>query len=106
MPISPAEPFAAINRVAMMDSYLGFNLDGWQLSFGKQSLSWGPGPGGSLILSDNADPFYMVRLTQAQPMELPSLLRLLGPCAWKRSWAARKAIPFQDARLSMGKRSA
>jgi membrane-associated phospholipid phosphatase len=94
VPISPAQPFAAINRVAMMDSYLGFNGDGWQLSFGKQSLSWGPGPGGSLILSDNADPFYMVRLTQVQPMELPSVLGLLGPLRLETFMGREKGHPL------------
>jgi len=94
VPISPAEPFDAINRVAMMDSYLGFNLDDWQISFGKQSLSWGPGPGGSLILSDNADPFYMVRIAQAQPMELPSFLGLLGPVRLETFMGREKGHPI------------
>jgi Capsule assembly protein Wzi len=79
VPLGPAAPFPAIDRVAVMDSYVGLNLDGWQLSFGKESLSWGPGPGGSLILSDNADPFYMVRMAGVQPLELPSFFRRLGP---------------------------
>jgi hypothetical protein len=93
-PVSPAQPFAAINRVAMMDSYFGFNLDGWQMSFGKQSLSWGPGPGGSLILSDNADPFYMVRLGETQPMELPSFFRLLGPVRLESFMGREKGHPL------------
>ena len=79
VPVSPAEPFGAINQVAVLDSYLGFNLDNLQISFGRQSLSWGPGPGGSLILSDNAAPFYMLRVSQARPVELPWFLGVLGP---------------------------
>ncbi len=94
VPIGPAEPFNPINRVAMMDSYFGFNLDGWQMSFGKQSLSWGPGPGGSLILSDNADPFYMVRLARAQPVELPSFLGLLGPMRMESFMGREKGHPL------------
>ena len=94
VPISPAQPFDPINRVAMMDSYFGFNMGGWQLSFGKQSLSWGPGPGGSLILSDNIDPFYMVRLTEAQPIELPSYLRVLGPVHLETFMGREKGHPI------------
>ncbi|MFY9906967.1 MAG: capsule assembly Wzi family protein [Terriglobales bacterium] len=104
VPISPAEPFASINRVAMMDSYLGFNLDGWQLSFGKQSLSWGPGPGGSLILSDNIDPFYMVRLTQTRPMDLPSFFGLLGPMRLETFMGREKGHPISGRPFIYGQK--
>jgi membrane-associated phospholipid phosphatase len=104
VPISPAQPFDAINRVAMMDSYLGFNVDGWQFSFGKQSLSWGPGPGGSLILSGNIDPFYMVRLTQAQPIELPSFLRLLGPVHLETFMGREKGHPISGRPFLYGQK--
>ncbi len=104
VPLSPAEGLAGINRVAMMDSYLGFNLDSWQLSFGKQSLSWGPGPGGSLILSDNADPFYMVRLTQAQPMELPSFLGRLGPMRLESFMGREKGHPYSGRPFIFGQK--
>jgi membrane-associated phospholipid phosphatase len=94
VPISPAQVFLAINRLAMMDSYAGFNLDNLQISFGKQSLSWGPGPGGSLILSDNADPFYMVRVAQVQPIELPSFLGVLGPMRFESFMGREKGHPI------------
>jgi membrane-associated phospholipid phosphatase len=89
VPVSPAQPFPAINQVAVMDSYLGFNLDNLQISFGRQSLSWGPGPGGSLILSDNAPPFYLLRVAEVQPLELPSFLGVLGPMRFE-SFAGRE----------------
>lgn len=94
VPISPAQPFSVINQVALMDSYVGVNLDSWQVSFGKQSLSWGPGPGGSLILSNNAAPFYMLRIAQVQPMELPSILRLLGPVRLETFAGSEKDHPL------------
>lgn len=94
VPISPAQVFPAINRLAMMDSYAGFNLDNLQISFGKQSLSWGPGPGGSLILSDNADPFYMVRVAQVRPLELPSFLGMLGPMRFETFMGREKGHPI------------
>ncbi|HXR32533.1 MAG TPA: capsule assembly Wzi family protein [Verrucomicrobiae bacterium] len=94
VPLSPAQPFAAINQLALMDSYIGVNLNNWQVSFGKQSLSWGPGPGGSLILSNNADSFYMVRITQVQPMELPSVLGWLGPVRLETFAGSEKDHPY------------
>ncbi|MGH9641120.1 MAG: capsule assembly Wzi family protein [Terriglobales bacterium] len=79
VPIPGANPFSSIHRPRLLDAYVVMNLrEGWQLSFGKQSLSWGPGPGGSFLWSDNIEPIPMVRLTQSQTV-LPGLLSVLGP---------------------------
>src|SRR3974377_487307 len=45
----PATPFAPINQFQLLDAYAGINLHGWLISFGNQSLSWGPGLGGALL---------------------------------------------------------
>jgi hypothetical protein len=72
-------PFAPINRFALLDAYVGVNLRGWQISFGNQSLSWGPGIGGSLLFSDNAAPFPMLRVAPVQPLEIPGISKIFGP---------------------------
>jgi capsule assembly protein Wzi len=51
----------------------------WQVSFGRQSLWWGPGDGGPLMLSDNAAPLNMFRINRVTPFKLPSILGWLGP---------------------------
>ncbi len=79
VPVPPAEPFQSINRPRLLDAYVVLNAGaGWQLSFGQQSLSWAPGPGGSFLWSDNAEPVAMLRLLQSD-VRLPSFLRFLGP---------------------------
>jgi len=79
VPAPPATPFAAINRPRVLDAYIGLNPgDGWQLSFGYQSLEWAPGPGGSMLWSDNARPVPMFRFLQSG-VRLPGLLKWLGP---------------------------
>ena len=75
----PATPFAPVNRFALLDAYVGMNLHGWQITFGNQSLDWGPGIGGSLLLSNNAAPFPMLRITNENPFEIPGLSKVLGP---------------------------
>jgi hypothetical protein len=76
----PADlPFSAINQFQLLDAYAGINLHNWQVSFGNQSLSWGPGIGGSLLLSDNAAPFPMLRISPVSAVEIPGLSKLLGP---------------------------
>jgi hypothetical protein len=72
-------PFAPINRFQLLDAYAGINLHGWQISFGNESLSWGPGVGGSLLLSNNAAPFPMLRIAPEQSLDLPLLSKVLGP---------------------------
>jgi membrane-associated phospholipid phosphatase len=104
VPVSPAQPFAAINRLAVMDSYVGFNLDNLQVSFGKQSLSWGPGLGGSLILSNNADSFYMLRITHVQPVELPSVFAMLGPIRFESFMGREKGHPFSGRPFIYGQK--
>jgi hypothetical protein len=51
---------------------------GLQFSFGKQSLEWSAGPGGSLLWSNNAEPIPMFRLLQRET-QLPGLLGWMGP---------------------------
>ncbi len=74
VPEPDATPFDSLSRPHLLDAYVGMNIRGWQLSVGKQSLDWAPGPGGSLVWSDNADPVEMVNL-QKSDLNLP----LLGP---------------------------
>jgi Capsule assembly protein Wzi/PAP2 superfamily len=79
VPEPPAVPVNAINRPQLLDAYIGVNLDNWQLLVGQQSLSWGPGPGGSFLWSDNIEPVDMVRLVNSEPTHLPSIFKYLGP---------------------------
>jgi len=70
---------ASINRPELLDTYLAVNLGNWEISLGRQSLDWGPGPGGSLLWSNNIEPANMVRFVNPEPFELPGFLRFLGP---------------------------
>src|SRR5882672_1298893 len=79
IPPPPATPIAQTDRFRLLDAYVGMNLMNWQLTFGKQSLWWGPGEGGPMMLSDNAEPVNMFRISRVSPFRLPSILGLLGP---------------------------
>ncbi len=76
---SPAGPLAAANQFRLLDTYAGFTAIGNQISVGKQSLWWGTGEGGATILSDNAEPMYMVRINRTVPLQIPLISKLLGP---------------------------
>ncbi len=75
----PSGPIDTTNRLQLLDAYATVNLSNWQLVIGKQSLSWTPGPDGSLLWSDNIEPVGMLRLVNPEPFVLPGLLRHLGP---------------------------
>lgn len=79
VPVPPSGPISAVNQFQLLDAYVAIHLSSWQLSFGKQSLWWGPGQGGPMMFSDNAVPVTMLRLDRASPYKLPSILGLLGP---------------------------
>ncbi len=75
----PATPVAEVNRVQLMNAYIGFTLENWEFSYGKQSLWWGPSQGGPFLFSDNALPVNMFRVSRVSPFKLPSVLGWLGP---------------------------
>jgi Capsule assembly protein Wzi/PAP2 superfamily len=78
VPSQVPSPLASVNRADLLEGYLSFNHDGWQVSAGKQAMSWNVGEGGAMLLSDNAEPLYAVRLTRTIPAELPGFLRIAG----------------------------
>jgi membrane-associated phospholipid phosphatase len=78
-PLQPATPVSAVSQFALLDAYVSANVGGWEFSVGKQSLWWGRGVGGALMLSDNAEPMYMFRARPTESIKLPSIFRWLGP---------------------------
>ena len=79
LPLKPGTPQSAVNQLQLVDAYVGVMLSNWQISFGRQSLYWGAGDGGSLELSNNAQPINMFRISRTAPLKLPSVLGWLGP---------------------------
>ncbi len=78
-PAPPDTPTPTFNQARFLDTYVALNLSNWQLSYGNQSLWWGPSQGGPLMFSDNAAPIRMFRVNRVTPFTLPSIFGLLGP---------------------------
>lgn len=77
--LPPSTPQPAVSQLALLDAYVGLTFSDWQITFGRQSLWWGPGDGGPLMFSDNAAPLDMFRINRVTPMTLPWIFRHLGP---------------------------
>ena len=78
-PVDAPSALPRISRFRLLDSYVALNLAGWQATFGKQSLWWGPGAAGPMLFSNNAEPVTMLRLHRAEPFTLPGPFKLMGP---------------------------
>jgi hypothetical protein len=89
-----AGPIAPVNRLQLLDSYVGVNLGNWQVTLGKQSLSWTSAPGGSMIWSDNIDPVNMARLVNPEPIRLPYFLRYFGPVRIDQFFGRLEGHPY------------
>lgn len=79
LPVPPATPFEEINRFRTIEAYAAVNLGNWQISFGKQSLWWGPGLGGALTFTNNAEPITLLRFSRVSPLKLPVISSIFGP---------------------------
>jgi Capsule assembly protein Wzi/PAP2 superfamily len=78
-PIPSDTPIPAFNQGRFLDTYVGMNFSDWQISYGNQSLWWGPSQGGPMMFSDNGQPLRMFRVNRVTPFKLPSFLGFLGP---------------------------
>jgi len=63
----------------MKRAYGVLSFLGLDLQLGKDSQWWGPGYHGAILVTNNAEPMTMVRLTNPQPVLLPWIFRHLGP---------------------------
>ncbi len=76
LPLNSVPTFFATNQFNSIEAYVALNMANWQMSFGQQSMAWGPDTGGSLMLSNNAQAMPMLRVGRVTPFQLP------GPLAW------------------------
>jgi Capsule assembly protein Wzi/PAP2 superfamily len=73
-----SQTFPSTSQFRLLDTYVSSNQMDWIFSFGKQSLWWSPDYSNALLMSDNAAPIYMFRVSRAAPFEIPGVSKLLG----------------------------
>lgn len=77
-PLQPPTPISA-DRFRLLDTYVEVKYAGLDFSVGKQSLWWGPTQSGAMLISNNAEPLWMLRINRSEPVNIPGLSKLLGP---------------------------
>jgi hypothetical protein len=75
----PSGPIAAQNPFRLVEATLSYHIWGHEISGGKSDAWLGPGMGGAMAWSNNAENIYSVRINRVEPLKIPLLSRILGP---------------------------
>jgi hypothetical protein len=68
-----------VDTFRLQEAYLAANFASHEISFGKTDDWWGPGRGGGMGYSNNAEDIYSFRINRVEPLHIPLLSRVLGP---------------------------
>lgn len=63
----------------IIEGYGKVGIGSFEIEAGKDSMFWGPGQHGGMIMSNNAEPFKMIKISNPGPISLPWIFRSLGP---------------------------
>ncbi|MEW6614465.1 MAG: capsule assembly Wzi family protein [Thermodesulfobacteriota bacterium] len=72
------------NEFDLEKGYVKLTKNNLEFELGRDSLWWGPGYHGSLLMTNNAKPFDMLKISNPQPILLPWFFRYMGP--FKVTW--------------------
>ena len=108
-PLQGPVPISTASRFQPLEMYVGAQLGFENITFGKQSLWWGPGQDSAFSFSSNAAPFYMLRFAQTPPLILPGPLARLGKIRTEivlgklsgHQWPARPYMNAQKISLAL-----
>ena len=75
----PQGPITAISDGRFIEAYASYRLLNHEISFGKQDDWLGPGLGGGMAYSNNAENIYSFRINRTEPLYIPLLSYLTGP---------------------------
>jgi hypothetical protein len=75
----PTGPIAEQDSFRLVEATLSIHLLGHEISGGKSDAWLGPGMGGAMDWSNNAENIYSFRINRVEPLKIKYLSRLLGP---------------------------
>lgn len=67
------------NTFRLHKGYAKLTIGNFEIEWGKDTLWWGPGYHGALLMSNNARPFEMYKVSNPRATLLPWIFRYLGP---------------------------
>jgi hypothetical protein len=75
----PTGPIAAQNPFRLVEATLSYHILGHEISGGKQDAWLGPGVGGGMAWSNNAENIYSFRINRVEPLKIKWLSKFVGP---------------------------
>ena len=90
----PTGPIAAENPFRIVEATASFHLAGHEISGGKSDAWLGPGYGGALAWTNNAENIYSFRINRVEPLNIPLVSRLLGPVRYDFFYGSLKGHTF------------
>ena len=78
----------------LLDTYVSMDLLGHDISVGKQSFWWGPADSSAMMLSNNAEPFYCLRISRTRPLYVPLFSKFFGPVSYDNFFGKLSGPPF------------
>jgi Capsule assembly protein Wzi len=68
-----------VNTFALQEANLSFHWWDHEISFGKSDTWMGPGLGGGMAWSNNAENIYSFRVNRVEPWNIPLVSKIMGP---------------------------
>jgi Capsule assembly protein Wzi len=75
----PLGPVPAVNNLTVLEGYVSAHVVGHEISFGKMDNWYGPGVGGGMAWSNNAENVWSFRINRVEPLFIPYISRFTGP---------------------------
>jgi hypothetical protein len=75
----PLGPIGTATQGRVIEAYASAQLLNHVFSFGKQDEWLGPGQGGAMAYSNNAENIYSFKMNRIEPLRVPLLSRITGP---------------------------
>ena len=82
-----------------MEAYVSGHFLNHEISFGKQDDWLGPGMGGGMAYSNNAEDIYSFRINRIEPLHIPGLSYLTGPFRYDFLIGSLKGHAYPDQPL-------
>lgn len=75
----PLGPIGTATNGRILEAYASYLFLNHEISFGKHDEWMGPGLGGGMAYSNNAENIYAFQINRIEPLHIPGLSRLVGP---------------------------
>ena len=74
----PLGPVETVNNFTVLEGYVSAHIFGNEISLGKMDNWYGPGVGGGMAWSNNAENIWSFRIDRVEPLYIPYISRIVG----------------------------